>query len=197
MKRTILLTVLAFACLVSYPTRAAITSVGAFPELNPAPPITLPLNTFLVPVEIAGATGLQNWQFDLLFNNTVVEVVDPLDGSSGIYGAEFAPGDPNTLSFILGGFPFNAFGLVDDVAGSYPFLLDGVSGDGVLAYVLFRFLPGQDTNNPSIRVTDAILPQPVPEPDSLALLAVAMLLLSRRGCSSPKKLLSQLTLGDA
>ena len=35
-----------------------------------------------------GAAGLQNWQFSLNFDNTVVEEVDPLDGSSGIYGAE-------------------------------------------------------------------------------------------------------------
>ena len=191
MKNGIVKAIAALALLLSHHTTAAIISVGTFPELNPAPTISIPPSTFLVPVEISGAINLQNWQFDLLFNNTVVEVVDPLDGSSGLYGAEFAPGDPNTLSFILGGFPFNAFGLVDDVAGFYPALLDGVSGDGVLAYVLFRFLPGQETNNPSIRVTDAILPQPVPEPGTLALLAAAMLLLSWRKAAPAQKRFSQ------
>jgi hypothetical protein len=180
MKKGMLWTVVAFAFVLSHHAAAAVISVGAFPELNPAPPIVTPPNTFLVPVEISGASNLQNWQFDLLFNNTVVEVVDPLDGSSGIYGAEFAPGDPNTLSFILSGFPLNALGLVDDVAGFYPSLLDGVSGDGVLSYILFRFLPGQETNNPAIRVAGEPAAQPVPEPQTLALLAVALMLLGSR-----------------
>src|SRR5262245_11158807 len=92
---------------VSGPTGAAVISVGTFPELNPSPSIPIPAGTFLVPVEISGAANLQSWQFDLLFDNTVVQEVDPLDGSSGIYGAEFTPGDATTLSFILGGFPFN------------------------------------------------------------------------------------------
>ena len=141
----------AFSLLVllagSSPARAAVVSVGTFPDLSPAPPIAIPAGTFLVPVQIAGASNLQSWQFDLLFDNTVVEEVDPLDGSAGIYGAEFTPGDSSTQAFILGGFPFNALGLVDDVAGSYPFLLVGPSGDGILAYILFRFLDGQEAND--------------------------------------------------
>lgn len=96
---------------------AAVMFVGAFPEINPAPSISIPVDTFPVPVEISGAVNLQNWQFDLVYDNTLVEVVDPFDGSSGIYGAEFTPGDANTLSFILGGFPLP--GLVDDLGGSY------------------------------------------------------------------------------
>src|SRR5687767_5062930 len=86
------------------------------PRSQSRAPIAIPADTFLVPVRITGAVGLQNWQFDLLFDNTVVEHVDPLDGSSGICGAEFTPGVANSLSFILGGFPFNALGLIDDVA---------------------------------------------------------------------------------
>jgi hypothetical protein len=89
--------------------------------------VTLGPDQFLLPVQVAGAVNLQSWQFDVTFDNTVVEEVDPFDGTSGIYGAEFVPGDANSLSFILGGFPFNALGLVDDVAGSHPSLLDGVT----------------------------------------------------------------------
>jgi hypothetical protein len=163
-------------------TGAAVISVGAFPELNPSPSISIPADTFLVPVQVSDALGLQNWQFDLAFDNTVVEVVDPIDGSSGIYGAEFTPGDPDSLSFILGGFPFNFLGLVDDVAGSYPSLLAGASGDGVLAYILFRFLAGQENNDPGFGIENATVQQ-APEPGTLALLEAALLIVSlaRRG----------------
>ena len=161
--------------LASEPGSAAVISVGAFPDLNPAPPISIPADTFLVPVRITDAVKLQHWQFDLLFDNTVVEHVDPLDGSSGLYGAEFMPGDASSASFILGGFPFNVFGLVDDVAGSYPALPIGPSGDGILAYVLFRFLDGQEANDPNFAIADAIVQQAaVPEPAPLTLLMAGL-----------------------
>jgi hypothetical protein len=131
--------------------------------------VALGPDQFLLPVEITGATHLQSWQFDVTFDNTVVEEVDPFDGTSGIYGAEFTPGDANSLSFILGGFPFNALGLVDDVAGSYPTLPAGPSGDGVLAYVLFQFLPDQGSNDPGFSVGNPVVTQ-APEPGTLALL---------------------------
>jgi hypothetical protein len=154
-------------------------SVGSFP-LNPVPSY-LPTPTppaFYVPVEISGAVSLQNWQFSLLFDHTVVQEVDPGDGSSGIYGAEFTPGDMNSQAFILSGFPFNGMGLVDTVAGSYPFLLNGPSGDGVLADILFEFLPGQEGNNPNFSITNAVVLAPVPAPEagSLGLLAASALL---------------------
>jgi len=162
---------------VSGPTGAAVISVGTFPDLNPSPSIPIPAGTFLVPVQISGAAGLQNWQFDLLFDNTVVQEVDPLDGSSGIYGAEFTPGDSNSLAFILGGFPLNFLGLVDDVAGSYPSLVSGPSGDGILAYILFSFVAGQEGNNPNFTIADAVVQQQVPEPSTLALFAAVLLIL--------------------
>ena len=168
---------LLFLAAASGPARAAVVSVGTFPDLNPAPPITIPAGPFLVPVQIAGASNLQSWQFDLLFDNAVVEEVDPLDGSAGIYGAEFTPGDSTTQAFILGGFPFNGLGLVDDVAGSYPFLLVGPAGDGILAYILFRFLDGQELNDPGFSIENAVLPAAVPAPASLvALLAGSSML---------------------
>lgn len=139
--------------------------------------VTLGPNQFLLPVEIEGAANLQSWQFDLLFDNAVVEVVDPSDGSAGIYGAEFTPGDAGSLSFIFSSFPFNFLGLVDDVAGSHPGLLGGASGDGALAYVLFGFLPNQANNNPNFRIDNAVVLQ-VPEPAALSLLALALLLLA-------------------
>jgi len=137
--------------------------------------VSLGPDQFLLPVEISGAAGLQSWQFDLLFDNSVVEEVDPFDGTSGIYGAEFTPGDANSLSFLLGGLPLNFLGLVDDVTGFYPSLLSGPSGDGVLAYLLFQYLPGQQDQDPGFGVDNPDIVQ-VPEPGSLALLAAAVLM---------------------
>ena len=181
---------------ISGATGAAVISVGT--PTTTVPPylsdgtylgfitVTLAPNQFLLPVEITGALNLPNWQFDLIFNNTVVREADPLDGTSGIYGARFSPPDPNSLSFILGGFPFNQDplnplspqGRVDDVAGEYPFLLDGVTGDGVLAFILFEFVPGQETANPGFGIENAISQIAVPEPNTLALFAGALLILT-------------------
>jgi hypothetical protein len=132
---------------------------------------------FLLPIDIAGTNNLQSWQFTLSFDNAVVNEVDPGDGSAGIYGAEFTPDDPNTLSFILSGFPFNSSGTVDTIAGSYPSLPSGPSSDGPLAFILFEFLPGQAGNNPNFMIQDAATQElQVPEPGTLALL-VCMLVL--------------------
>lgn len=151
-----------------------IISVGSFPASPPSYLPPPPSGTFLVPVDISGASGLQNWRFDLLFDNTVVEEVDPGDGSSGIYGAEFTPGDADSQSFILSGFPFNPLGIVDTVAGSYPSLSAGPSGDGTLAFILFEFLDGQSGNDPNFRIENPAVQEPVPEPGTLALIAAAL-----------------------
>src|SRR5258706_9973226 len=44
------------------------------------PPL-VPPDDFLLPVNISGATKLQSWQFTLLFEPTVVQEADPLDGT--------------------------------------------------------------------------------------------------------------------
>jgi hypothetical protein len=138
------------------PAHASTISVGSFTPVSPPA-------TFLVPVEITGAVDLQTWQFDLLFDHTVVEAVS-------ISGAEFTVGNPDTTSFILGGFIFNDLGLVDDVAGAYPSLLTGPSGDGVLALIEFRFLDGQEGADPGFQVDDALTSEAVPVPASALLL---------------------------
>jgi hypothetical protein len=140
--------------------------------------VSLGPDQVLLPVEITGTANLQNWQFDVLFDNTVVQEVDPSDGTSGIYGAEFTSGDSNSLSFILGGFPDNSSGLVDGVAGFYPSLINGPSGDGVLAYILFEYLPGQQTNDPGFGIENVTIAQQVPEPSTLALLVATLLIVS-------------------
>jgi PEP-CTERM motif-containing protein len=143
-------------------------------------PDPLPAGEFLEPVDISGAVNLQFWQFTLLFDNTVVNEVDPLDGTSGIYGAEFTDGDLNSLAFILGGFPFNALGEVDTVAGSYPSLLTGPSGDGTLAFILFQCLDTENCSNPGFSISGTQVVQGAPEPATLVLLASGLALLGGR-----------------
>jgi hypothetical protein len=176
---------------ISGATGAAIISPGTPTTTVPeelangtylAPPgitVTLGANQFLLPVVITGALNTPNFAFDLTFDNTVVQQVDPLDFlDTGIYGARFTPGAPNSLSFILSGFAFNFLGLVDDVAGEYPSLLNGITGDGVLAYILFETLPGQEGANPGFAIENAFAPGQAPEPNTLALFAAALLILT-------------------
>jgi hypothetical protein len=139
--------------------------------------LTLDPGQFLLPVEVTGAIGLQDWGFDLTFDPNVVRVVDPGDGSSGIYGARFDADDDATLASILAGFVFNSQGMVDDVAGSYPGLFEGVTGDGILAWILFETIDGQEGQDPGFTVPTAPPPS-VPEPGTLALLVPALALVA-------------------
>lgn len=183
-RRYLLLGLVLFAGLVASASRAGVISVGTPTTSVPTHladgsylfgiTVNLGPDQFLLPVGITGAVNLQTFQFDLTFDNTVVQQVDPGDTTSGIYGAEFTAGDANSLSFILGGFPFNSLGLVDDVAGSYPALINGPTGDGDLAYILFEFLPGQQDDDPGFGVEDPLIQQQAPEPATIALLIVAL-----------------------
>ncbi len=130
-------------------------------------------------MQISGALNLEFWNFDLLYEQTVVQVVPEPSPTliPGIFAAEFTPGDANSLSNITSGFTFLP-GIVDEVFGLYPFLLNGVTGDGVLAYILFEFVPGQEGNDPNFRIIDNTLPQGAPEPNTLALFAAALLILT-------------------
>jgi hypothetical protein len=191
-RRFLLLGLALFAGLLASASRASVISAGTPTTSVPTHlsdfsylfgiTVTLGPDQFLLPVGITGAASLQSWQFDLVFDNTVVQEVapDPFDGTSGIYGAQFTPGDANSLSFILGGFPLNFLGLVDDVAGFYPSLLTGPSGDGDLAFILFEFLPGQQAIDPGFGIDNTVITQQVPEPGTLGLLAVALAALGVR-----------------
>jgi hypothetical protein len=143
-------------------------------------PDPLPAGEFLEPVDISGAVNLQFWQFTLLFDNTVVNEVDPFDGTSGIYGAEFTDGDLNSLAFILGGFPFNFLGEVDSVAGSYPSLVTGPSGDGVLAFILFQCLDQENCSRPGFSISGTQVVQGAPEPATLVLVLGGLAVLGGR-----------------
>lgn len=115
----------------------------------------LPNNEFLLPVEITGASGLQNWSFDVNFTAGVVIPVDAGGFFQSVYQAEFNVSDP-TLSDILSGgllVPGSLLG----IAG----FSSGVSGDGLLAFVLFQqLMPGVD---PGFSISNAVINQ-APEP---------------------------------
>ena len=150
-------------------------------------PTPLPPGEFLLPIDISGAVNLQSWQYTLLFDNTVVQEDDPGDTTSGIYGAEFIAGDINSLSFILSGFPFNFLGEVDTVAGEYPSLLTGPSGNGPLAFILFQCVPDPATCNGNFSVQGTTVVQGAPEPATLVLLASGLALLGGRRLVRPKQ----------
>jgi hypothetical protein len=195
MPRRVLLVVLAIASLTFFAP-----PVNANPIVSPGSPTTavpiyltdgsylfgitvpdpLPAGEFLEPVDISGAVNLQFWQFTLLFDNTVVNEVDPGDTTSGIYGAEFTNGDLNSLAFILGGLPFNFLGEVDSVAGAYPSLVTGPSGDGVLAFILFRCLDQENCSKPGFSISGTQVVQGAPEPATLLLLASGLVVLGGR-----------------
>jgi hypothetical protein len=178
--RILELTLALLASVMSFPSQAALIQAGT-PITNNADvhtylndgfsylpfPVDVVLGTdqFLLPVEITGAAGLQTFDFALNFNSAVVQVLS-IDYTQGVYGAEFTSGDLTTLSYILAGFPLT--GEVD-VGGSYPGLLSGPSGNGVLAFILFQYQTGQSGNDPGFGVSGTQVTQ-VPEPGSLALL---------------------------
>ena len=148
--------------------------------------VSLSPGEFLVPIDISGAVNLQTWQFDLLYSDAVVQQVDPGDGSFGVYGAEFTPPDLSSLAFILSsGFPIDqdSNGLPDDlqgVAGSYPSLLTGPSGDSPLAFVLFQCNPDPATCNGNFSIANTTVVQGVPEPATLALVLGGLAVLGGR-----------------
>ena len=139
----------------------------------------LPVNQFLLPVEITDVNGLQTWSFDLLFDASVVTPADDFGLYQSVYQAEFNAADSTLSDITSSGFPFS--GLLEGIAG----FSSGVSGDGLLAYVLFEFLQGQEEGKPDFRIENATVQQ-APEPATISLLAAALLILAfaRRRVSS-------------
>jgi hypothetical protein len=153
-----------------------LTSVDA-PAFLP----TLGADEFYLPIEVQGASDVQEFGFFLTFDPTVVLGVDDPVMMTSIFGAYFDPADTSTpVSFILSGFLFNAFGLVDSVAGSYPAPPFSVTGDGVLAYLRFVEITGA-TGSPNFAIDGATLnglpaaQMPLPSTSVLALLGALVL----------------------
>jgi len=132
----------------------------------------LPVNQYLLPVEITGVNGLQDWSFNLLFEASVVTPADDGGLYQSVYQAEFSATDPTLSNITSSGFP----GSLDGIAG----FSSGVSGNGLLAFVLFELNPG----NPGAAIQDAgfriekATIQQAPEPATVSLLAAALLILA-------------------
>lgn len=130
----------------------------------------LPDGQWLLPIEIAGASGLQDWRFDLGFDASVVTLLGVGGLFQSVYQATFSSDHPTLSDITSSGLALP--GRLEGVAG----FSWGASGDGTLVYVLFAYQPGQDGRDPGFDVDDPTA-QPVPEPGALGLLALAVLAL--------------------
>lgn len=136
----------------------------------------LPAGRFLLPIEVSGASGLQDWAFDLGFDDAVVAPLDLGGLFQHAYQAEFSVTDPTLSDLTSSGLVLP--GALLGVAG----FSWGASGDGTLAYLLFEYRAGREGDDPGF-VIDPPAPQPVPEPPLPWLLGAALMALAatRRG----------------
>jgi hypothetical protein len=128
---------------------------------------------FLLPIQVTGASGLQEWSFDLTFDENVVAPEDDQGGNTQIvFPAVFNDQDSTESSILTSGNP--VAGVLQGIGG----FSSDVSGDGLLAFVLFKFLEDQEEGNPNFSIENQDPPiQRAPEPGTMLLLAVALLTL--------------------
>jgi len=180
LRRLLILPALAAAVFVSGALHAAVIAPGTQTSnvpvalYDPFSTLTdpLPAGQFLLPIEITGVSGLQNWSFDLTFDDSVVAPLDVGGLYQSVYQAEFSAGDPTLSDITSSGLPLP--GSLAGIAG----FSSGVSGDGLLAFVLFEYLPDQQTRDPNFGIQNQDPPiQQAPEPGTMLLLAAALLTL--------------------
>jgi hypothetical protein len=135
----------------------------------------LPAGEFLLPINVSGANGLQDWSFDLNFNDGVVNPLDVGGLFQSVYQAQFSASDPTLSNVTSSGvlFPGSPQDTLQGIAG----FSSAVSGDGLLAYILFqRLVPDA---NPGFSISGVTVNQ-TPEPATLVLVASGLALLGRR-----------------
>lgn len=143
-------------------------------------PATLTAHQFLLPIVATGAAGLQDWRFDLGFDPLVVQPIDLGGLYGGVFAAPFNAAQPALSSITASGFLLGD--LLEGIAG----FSGGVNGDGLLLWIGFEYLPLQNGEDPGFEVGGVTVTQPVPEPGSLALLSVGLLVLLQRQRSARK-----------
>ncbi|WP_326543153.1 PEP-CTERM sorting domain-containing protein [Pseudorhodoferax sp.] len=134
--------------------------------------VVLGAGQFLLPILASDAARLQDWRFDLFFDPAVVQPVDLGGFYQGAYAALFSAAQPVLSSIVSGGLLLD--GVLLGIAGAS----DGVSGDGLLAFIGFEYLAtGVD---PGFEVGVEPPPMPIPEPGTVALMVAAMAALAGR-----------------
>jgi hypothetical protein len=86
-------------------------------------------DTFFLDINISGVTDLYGFQFDVLYDPTILTANETVDGGF-LAGAQFIPGDTST--------PGNIGFTIGFLSGEVP----GISGDGTLARVSFTAASG-------------------------------------------------------
>jgi len=193
LRRTFVVVVFLGLGLFAAPGRAAIISAGSPTTTVPAAlddPIAtltspLPAGEILVPIVITGAAGLQNWSFDLTYNGSVVQPLDLGGFFQSVYAAHFNAVDTTLSGITSSGFP--NLNVPPDALTSIAGFSSGVTGNGLLAFVLFEFQTGHETENPGFGIDNPNITQQAPLPGTLVLLIPAFiaLRLSRRHKAAP------------
>lgn len=175
MKRSLLLTAMAFALLIIAGPRQvhAVPNIFVGPYTVPA----TPGDPFLVPIQITGAVNIDFFQFSLSYDPTDLQINDPaaLDFlgrpvTEGEFFSSLSPFNVFNPGFILLDGSLNQLGTLLAVNDTFGGTLPGPSGDGILAYVEF-VTAINGTGDSLITVTDQSATSSVPEPTSLLLLA--------------------------
>ena len=181
--RTAIVALAAWAACLASSSSAGIVSAGSpsftvptslYDPLSSFATSPLQSNQFLLPIQITGASGLQDWSFDIAFNDDVVKPLDILGLYQSVYQAEFSATDATLSNVTSSGL------LLPDLLQNIAGFSSGVSGDGVLAFVLFQFEPGQETNDPNFVIANPLATEQLPEPGTLALLIVVVAALQVR-----------------
>ena len=142
-------------------------------------------DTFTIPVSVSGVSDLQAFQFDLSYDSTIVSILGFTDVGTDFDTAATAGG--GSLTGITG---FSLAGLLSGVADSMSGASTGLTGNGVVVNIEFEALmagvspltlssvflnfsdAGFDVADGQVTVTGG---QSVPEPTTLALLALGLL----------------------
>ncbi len=160
--------------------------VDAIPTVSVGSATQVVGDTFTIPVSVSGVTDLQAFQFDLSYDGTVLSVLSFTDVGTDFEAAATAGG-----GFLTGITGFSSSGLLSGVADSMSGLITGtgLTGNGVivnvefnalmaavspltLSNVILNFTDQPDLSNGQVTVTGG---QSMPEPTTLALLAIGLL----------------------